>query len=65
MDFTERLGDLVLDFKEVGVWIFGEDCGVLDLEGGGGGVSDGELISLAFVLDLNFKGEMLLVGFWS
>ena len=54
-----------MGFEKVGFWIFGETCGVLDLEGGGGGVTDGELIILALVSYFDFRGEMVLVCFWS
>lgn len=59
------LGGLVLDFEEVDFRFFGEDYGVLDFEGGGGGVSDSVHIILTLVLDLDFGGKMVLVGFWS
>lgn len=37
----------------------------MDFEGGDGSVSDGVHIILTLVLDLDFGGKMVLVGFWS
>uniref|UniRef100_A0A9I9DT80 Uncharacterized protein n=1 Tax=Cucumis melo TaxID=3656 RepID=A0A9I9DT80_CUCME len=62
MDMTSISGEGCLDSEGLDFWDYGEKLDFLVLEEGGRGEPDGELITLALVLDLVFKGEVASVG---